>query len=436
MQSVVASGAPATTQAAREILAAGGNAVDAAVAAGFAMPVAEPGLASLGGGGFMMVRHVDGSVRLIDFFAAVPRPRGDERQVVSVNFEGTIQDFAVGPATVAVPGVLQGLIHAHQRYGRLHLRTVIAPALRYAEYGVELTEAQAYVLSLIEEGVCLTDASRAVYAPNGRILTAGDTIRNEAYAQFLSSEPRRLPAAHAVPQADLEDYRVIERDPLEVDLARGRLLTNPFPSLGGPIIADACAQLDVTDGTAADIVAAVAAATERARRAHVVSVRGTTHVSVAARDQLVAMTVSNGSCSGVMLGDTGVQLNNMMGESDLPFGGIGERISSMMAPSFLEMADRTVAFGTGGSERIRSAMVRVIGRLLAGDDLATAIDAPRIHQDNEGLLHAEPGVPAHELLELPGCTVWPRNDVYFGGVHAVTTDGDAYADARRGGSVG
>ena len=71
------------------VLAAGGNAVDAAVSAAFAMPVTEPGLASLAGGGFMMVRDPDGTTRLIDFFAAVPTPHENaSHQVVTVEFSG------------------------------------------------------------------------------------------------------------------------------------------------------------------------------------------------------------------------------------------------------------------------------------------------------------------------------------------------------------
>lgn len=109
MHPAVAAGAPATVDVALKVLAQGGNAVDATVAAAFAMPVTEPGLASLGGGGFMMVREPDGRSVLIDFFAAVPRPNGhDQHHVVTVEFAGARQDFSVGPSTVAVPGFFPG----------------------------------------------------------------------------------------------------------------------------------------------------------------------------------------------------------------------------------------------------------------------------------------------------------------------------------------
>ena len=118
------------------VLAAGGNAVDAAVSAAFAMPVTEPGLASLAGGGFMMVRDPDGTTRLIDFFAAVPSPHeSTSHQVVTVEFSGAQQDFSIGPSTVAVPGVLAGLLHAHSTHGRMDRAEMLAPARALAREG-------------------------------------------------------------------------------------------------------------------------------------------------------------------------------------------------------------------------------------------------------------------------------------------------------------
>jgi gamma-glutamyltranspeptidase/glutathione hydrolase len=153
------------------------------------------------------------------------------------------------------------------------------------------------------------------------------------------------------------------------------------------------------------------------------------------------MTVSNGSCSGVMLPGTGVELNNMMGESDLhPEGhilAVGARIRSMMAPSVLESGGVVTALGTGGSERIRSAMTRVVAQIIRGVGLQEAIDAPRIHEDNAGVVQIEPGFPEDQVDEVPEPkSLWKANDIYFGGVHAVSSDGSAAADARRGGHTG
>ena len=109
----------------------------------------------------------------------------------------------------------------------------------------------------------------------------------------------------------------------------------------------------------------------------------------------------------------------------------------MMAPSLVQRDGLVSALGTGGSERIRSAMVRVIAQMTRGVDLRQAIDAPRIHTDNDGVVQLEPGFPDDQVAELTEpVSLWPERDFYFGGVHAVSSDGSAAADARRGGQTG
>ena len=440
MRSAVAGGAPATVEVALEILTRGGNAVDAAVAAAFAMPVTEPGLASLGGGGFMMIRDPDGHVRLLDFFAAVPSRRQAEMTLVTVEFSGARQDFEVGQGSVAVPGVLPGLLRAHDEHGRLPRTEVLAAAHRLVRAGAALTDAQALVLQLIGDVLTLTPASAEVFAPGGKLLTAGEVLHNPAYAAFvqeLLDGRDALPAVGPLLPQDMAAYRVYEREPLQVDLPGATVLTNPAPSLGGSIIAYALAELPAHP-RAIDLLDALREATEHNKAQAPVSVRGTTHLSVTDGEQTVSMTVSNGSNSGVMLGDTGVQLNNMMGESDLHPDGApvvpGARIRSMMAPSMVQAGGVVTALGTGGSERIRSALTRVIAQLVRGVDLQTAIDAPRIHLDNDGVIQLEPGFPVDEVAELPSrLSQWRERDFYFGGVHAVSSDGVAAADFRRGG---
>ena len=177
------------------------------------------------------------------------------------------------------------------------------------------------------------------------------------------------------------------------------------------------------------------------------AVRGTTHVSVLDADGgMAAMTLSNGSCSGVFVPGTGIQLNNVMGEADLHPRGFhstpaGTRIGSMMAPTLLRTGDgRRTALGSGGSERIRSALLctltALVDRAAALDD---AVAAPRLHWDRR-VLQVEPDLGDDVLAALrPGRTVheWAARDLYFGGVHAVATGPDgaatAVGDARRSG---
>ena len=115
----------------------------------------------------------------------------------------------------------------------------------------------------------------------------------------------------------------------------------------------------------------------------------------------------------------------------------------MMAPSIVDYDGGCLILGTGGSERIRSALTRVITLMLGGDaDLAGAVEAPRVHVDNQGVIQVEPGLPdrqVEELRALGEVSLWPELHFYFGGVNAVHVQPDgvtsAHADPRRGGAA-
>jgi gamma-glutamyltranspeptidase / glutathione hydrolase len=293
---------------------------------------------------------------------------------------------------------------------------------------------------------------------------------------------------------DLARYEVVEREPLAVEHRGARLLTNPPPSFGGRLVTRALTLLehegpagpagsgarlvqlaraldvvaqehtrgpamesgaepgDATEGIAppaagerppATLRGGDAAAGASARRPR--SSRGTTHVSVAdAEGNLASMTTSNGSGSGVTLGSTGVFANNIMGEEDLHPRGFhlappGVRVGSMMAPSvLLRAAAPALALGSGGSERIRSALTQVLAHLLDdGLSLAEAVAAPRIHWDGR-TVQVEPGLAAEAVAALAAqrpVNVWQVTDLYFGGVNAVDTVGGCVGDHRRGGTT-
>jgi gamma-glutamyltranspeptidase / glutathione hydrolase len=148
----------------------------------------------------------------------------------------------------------------------------------------------------------------------------------------------------------------------------------------------------------------------------------------------------------VHLAGTGVMANNIMGEEDLHPGGPGAarpggRIGSMMAPSVLRRPGRPdVVLGSGGSERIRSALVQVVAALVLDDlPLRDAVLAPRLHVSDGPageVVQLEPGLARGAIDRLAqDWTVneWSGTDLYFGGVHAVDTDGDHIGDPRRGG---
>ncbi len=468
----VAAGSVGTADAAASVLADGGNAVDAVLAAGFAAPVAEPGLSSLAGGGFLMVHTPDGETWISDFFTntpAAPPGSGAPLVPITVRFLGADQVFHVGPASVAVPGCLAGYLHAHEAWGAIPLASVVGPAQQLADVGAVMDAAQEHVFTLIGDILTSTDEGAALFGGGGRYPVAGDRLRNPAYASFLgdlAASPARgvdrfrFAAVETVTAggglltvADQQRYRVVLRRPLVASRSGASLLTNPPPSLGGSIITSAIGLLgpgsvDTSDGLA-NQVSAIRTATEQHRTQRRMSVRGTTHVSVVdSAGMIAAMTTSNGSGSGQYAAGLGVQLNNMLGEEDLHPGGLhtatpSSRIASMMAPSLLRAADGSlVGFGSGGSERIRSALLAMTVNLTdRGMSLPEAIAAARAHPTN-GVVNVEPGATDEQLSALAALgevRVWQERNLYFGGVHAVQRHPDgavtAAADPRRGGVV-
>ncbi|MDG4549645.1 MAG: gamma-glutamyltransferase [Candidatus Contendobacter sp.] len=493
-QAGVASGHPRVTEAAAEILRAGGNAFDAVVAAGFAATVAEPALTSLGGGGFLLARTAQGHAVLFDFFVDTPGrglPAGQLEPhflPVTVRFPASEQIFNVGMGSVAAPGALRGYLHVHRRLGRLPLREVLAPAVHLARAGVTINHKQAYFLDLLTPIMTLTAAGRALFAPGGCYLGEGDVHRNPDLAAFLETLPadgerefyqgelaRRIAREMAeggglLTETDLAACRVIEREPLSVHYRGGRLLTNPPPSFGGSLLALALRLLEAREvtplgfGSPAHLTLLVAVMGEVDRRRIEgylsptdldstglaesrdrvrVASGGTTHVSVCdAEGNAASMTTSNGEGSGYFAPGTGIMLNNMMGEDDLHPEGFhvsppGLRVASMMAPSLLLAGGAVrLTLGSGGSKRIRTALLQVISNTVDfGMKPRDAVEAPRLHWDGERI-QIEPGFSEPALAAL--AERWPVNrwtvqDVYFGGVHAVAPDGAGAGDPRRGG---
>jgi gamma-glutamyltranspeptidase/glutathione hydrolase len=491
IHAAVASGHSSVSEAAVEILRAGGNAFDAAVAAGCAAAVAEPGLTSLGGGGFLLARPVDGPPVLFDFFVDIPG-LGQESDLpephflpVTVRFPSSSQVFNVGLGSVAVPGNLAGLLHVQHRLGRLEPSAVTMPAVRLAREGVTVNRQQAYIFTLLKPILTLTEAGRRLFAPRGRLLRVGEQLVNPELALFLEDLPTsaesfyhgelaaRIEADMQAGQgllgrADLATYRVRERQPLVIDYRGYRLLTNPPPAFGGELIGLALQLLEAGElsGTMfgdryhLQLLAAALLEVENQRAIRLkgdfdgtelalgrhrvrLSSGGTTHISVCDdAGNAASMTVSNGEGSGYLVPGSGIMLNNMLGEDDLHPEGFhsdppGQRVASMMAPSLLlHDGELRLVLGSGGSKRIRSALLQVLSNTVDfGLPLDRAIAAPRMHWDGERL-QLEPGFAESAMKSLE--KRWPLNcwsvqDMYFGGVHAVTPDGVAAGDARRSG---
>ncbi|TWF80147.1 gamma-glutamyltransferase [Pseudonocardia hierapolitana] len=463
----MAAGHPASAAAGAAALRAGGNAVDAAVAAVLTSFVAEPLLTGLGAGGYMLVAPPGQRPLLLDFFVETPGRGADARPApmtdVLVTFEGTTQVFQIGASSCATYGVPAGVAAAAEQFGRMPLAELTAPAARLARTGVRVNAMQAYVFELLVDVVGSTPEAAARFTVDGRPPREGELLRDPELADALD----RLGAEGAAPfytgdigcavadrvcagggvltRADLEAYRVVRRNPLCVTYGGRQVFTNPPPSAGGSRLVGALAHLETT-GHAPDApgIAAALEAGVRNGPAPGDALGSTTHTSVLdAEGWACSVTCSNGTGSGVTVPGTGVHLNNMLGEHDLFVpDGVGERLSSAMAPTVVRRDGTTeLVLGSAGSSRIRSALLQVLVNVLdRGDSPQRAVDAPRIHVER-GTAYAEPGIDAValEAAAYP-VTRFAAPNLFFGGCQAVRRDPatgalDGGADARRCGAV-
>lgn len=477
----VAAGHPATAQAAVEILADGGNAFDAVLAAMCTACVAEPVLCSLGGGGFLLARTADGDAELHDFFVSTPgTPRATDEldfHPIQADFGAATQEFWIGMGSIAVPGTIRGLFEVHRQRGTLPMTRIVEPAARWGRAGVDVTALSAFITGVI--GAIMKsspEAMRLVGRPDGELVQEGDKIHNpelsdafealarEGDALFYEGEMGR-PLLEACRERgghlraeDLRAYRSIRRAPLSHRYRDASVWTNPTPAAGGSLVNVGLTRLDATRlsselwgsekhaSTLADAI--VRSTRSNATDALFQTSRGTTHVSVVDADgNLAALTMSNGEGCGYVLPGTGIMLNNVLGEEDVNPHGFhrwppGERVSSMMAPTLLAWPDgKTAALGSGGSKRIRTAILQAVVNLVDFDlSPQEAVSSPRMHSDGE-LLDIEPGYhPAAvqaAARHLPELREWPRRNMYFGGVHVVVRDANGQVsgagDPRRGG---
>jgi gamma-glutamyltranspeptidase/glutathione hydrolase len=486
VRGVVAAGHPLTAAAGADALRAGGNAVDAAIAAMLTSFVAEPLLTGLGAGGYMLVSPPGGEPVLLDFFVEAPG-RGIEPaersplEAVEVSFGDAVQVFNVGAAACGVPGNPAGVWAAAERFGTLPLADLADAAAALARAGVEITPEQAYVYEILSPITRASAAVRERFMPDGRIMGAGDVWRDPELAGTLERLGREGPEPFyrgdlaaaivaevgarggAVGADDLAAYEVVPREPVRVAYRGREVLTNPPPNAGGILLAHALAALDrepPPPGSVALLNAMRAAHAERTpeflsglaepgfaeRFAN--RLGSTTHIAALDVDGWAcSVTCSNGEGSGVMVPGTGIHLNNVMGEEDLsPLGFFthppGRRLPSMMAPTVVRDGGvPQLVLGSAGSNRIRSAILQVIVNAVDhGMDAEAAVRAPRLH-DEAGIVYAEPGIDLVPI-EATGATVsrFRALNLFFGGCQAVERDPATGAlsgggDPRRGGAV-
>ena len=187
---VIAAGHQKTAEAGREMFALGGNAFDAAIAAVLASFVVEPTLTSAAGGGFFLAHTQDQQNILFDFFSQTPRskqpPQNLDFYPVDVNFGGENQTFHIGMGAIAVPGNIAGVFEVHKRLGKLPLKEVAQPAIDYAKNGFRISPFQGFCFQLLHPILLAQAESRKIYAPGGKLLTAGEMCSMKEFAATLT----------------------------------------------------------------------------------------------------------------------------------------------------------------------------------------------------------------------------------------------------------
>jgi len=233
-----------------EMLRAGGNAVDAAVATGFALAVVHPIAGNLGGGGFLLLRTHDGKATFIDFREKAPLA-ATEKMYQDAKGDVIEDASVIGYRSIATPGSVAGLAYAERKYGRLGLRRVMEPAIKLASEGFVLSEEEAKELT--DPDLARFVESKRIFQRDGELYKAGEIFRQPELARTLkriAADPedfyhgemaRELVAALGKGGAlmtldDLAQYTVEERKPIEGSFHNYTILSAPPPSSGGIVL--------------------------------------------------------------------------------------------------------------------------------------------------------------------------------------------------------
>ena len=483
---VVVSAAPEASRAGAEVLAAGGNAMDAALAAALALAVVYPQAGNLAGGGFLVVRTPDGVVRALDFRETAPA-RATREMFLGEDGRPVAGSSTSTMLAVATPGSVRGYAEAHRLLGRLPWAKVVAPAERLAREGFLVPAGLSEELAEERELLGRWGETRRIFFSEGRPLAPGTRLRQPELAATLARIGREGPDAFhrgeiaarivayvrahggVLSEEDLGGYSPAWRAPEEIRFGDVVVHTMPLPSSAGLVFRSVLAQLEVARGTGpflpdstgyhllleaerrayadrnrwlgdgdcvgvplAELLDPVRLARHGAsidpeRATPSTSIPGalplereeTTHLSVATPDGFaVSLTTTlNGSFgNGAIVPGTGVLLNNEMDDFAAAPGtpnlyGLvqgsanavqaGARPLSSMAPAIVEKSGRPLlVVGSPGGSTIPTTVLQVLLRTTGGEELASAVAAPRLHhQHTPDVVFFERSRVPPELLE-------------------------------------
>jgi gamma-glutamyltranspeptidase / glutathione hydrolase len=242
-----------------EIMQEGGNAIDAAVATGFALAVVLPGAGNIGGGGFMLVRMADGKTHFLDYREKAPAAATRD---MYLDAQGNVIEGAseIGYESIGVPGSVAGMVYAEQKWGKLTLKQVMAPAIKLAREGYALTWGEAQELH--DEYLAKFPESHRVFQRNGDYYKPGEIFRQPDLARTLEriaenpddfyhgSLAHELAAAMQkdgglITARDLAHYEVKEREPVRGTYRGYEVISAPPPSSGGTVLIES---LNILEG--------------------------------------------------------------------------------------------------------------------------------------------------------------------------------------------
>src|SRR5438270_2799455 len=242
-----------------ETMQAGGNAIDAAVATGFALAVVHPPAGNIGGGGFMLIRMADGKAHFVDYREKAPAAATRD---MYLDAQGNVIEGAseIGYKAIGVPGSVAGMVYAEQKYGKLTLKQVMAPAIRLAREGYALTWEEA--ADMHDRHLAEFPESHRVFQRNGEYYKPAEIFRQPDLARTLeriAAKPdefyhgalaRELAAAMhkgggLITADDLAHYEVKEREAIHGTYRGYEIISSPPPSSGGTVLIES---LNILEG--------------------------------------------------------------------------------------------------------------------------------------------------------------------------------------------
>ena len=497
MNLAISAGHDLTADTALQILKDGGNAFDAAIAAYLVSFVAEPCMASAGGGAFANVLTADGALKVFDFFCQTPLRKRSVNELefypIDVDFGEAIETFHIGRGACAVPGAIAGVYAMHKHLASMPMKDLVEPAIIAAKDGVVVNDFQHLDFVLLEKIFAASNKGKELFFKENKVLQVGDTLKMPAMADFLDYMSSEGEAAFyqgeiaekivrdfrdhggQLSLADLKNYEVIIRDPLQFKYNDKTVYTNPAPSTGGSIIALLLNFMEETPNDqnpwdfnhmnqVRDMLEKFSkVGTKPAAMASQLSQfnifdkynfnqtnrRGSTsHFNIVdKKGNAVALTTTIGEGCGHFVEGTDIHMNNMLGEAALLPNGFHSweenvRLSSMMSPTLvLDKHNRLeTVLGSGGASRIPTMIAQVLHYIIDYKmELNEAIAAPRMHLEHNKL-DVEGGFKHQfDQKNFPyEIKHWEGSSLFFGGVHTLhrrKNEWLAVGDQRRDGVV-